>query len=130
MKFSDLSIDSSLQKSIARMGYQDLMPIQEAVLPTLLKHTSCVVQSRTGSGKTLAYGIGLEQDLVINQHDPQAMVLAPTRELSMQIEKELSLLGTYKKVKCVTLIGKQSFDMQKEDLSQRTHILVGTPGRV
>ncbi len=130
MKFSDLSIDSSLQKSIARMGYQDLMPIQEAVLPTLLKHTSCVVQSRTGSGKTLAYGVGLEQDLVINQHDPQAMVLAPTRELSMQIEKELSLLGTYKKVKCVTLIGKQSFDMQKEDLSQRTHILVGTPGRV
>lgn len=130
MKFEDLSIDGSLKQSIVRMGYTQLMPIQAAVIPILLAHTSCVVQSRTGSGKTLAYGIGMEQDLVIDQHDPQALVLAPTRELSMQIEKELALLGTYKKVKCVTLIGKQSFDLQKEDLAQRTHIVVGTPGRV
>ena len=74
MKFEDLSIDGSLKQSIVRMGYTQLMPIQAAVIPILLAHTSCVVQSRTGSGKTLAYGIGMEQDLVIDQHDPQALV--------------------------------------------------------
>lgn len=130
MKFNELNIDKKLLESIEKMGYTNMMPIQEAVIPTLLSHSGCVVQSRTGSGKTLAYGVGIEQELKINQLEPQALVLAPTRELSMQIEKELSLLGTYKKVKCVNLIGKQSFDMQKEDLRQRTHIVVGTPGRV
>ena len=130
MKFEELEIEPKIIQVLNQLGYDEMLPIQEKVIPVMESGKDCFVQSRTGSGKTIAYGLPIIESLQENEREPQALILAPTRELAVQITKELTLLGTYKRVKCLSLIGKQAMTMQAEDLKQRTHIVVGTPGRV
>lgn len=130
MKFEELEIEPKIIQVLNKLGYDEMLPIQEKVIPVMESGKDCFVQSRTGSGKTIAYGLPIIESLQENEREPQALILAPTRELAVQITKELTLLGTYKRVKCLSLIGKQAMTMQAEDLKQRTHIVVGTPGRV
>lgn len=130
MKFNEIKIDSKIEQALNQLAYEEMMPIQSKVIPIMREGKDCFVQSRTGSGKTIAYGIPILEDLIENQKDAQALILVPTRELALQVAKEITLIGTYKKVKCIALIGKQSISMQMEDLKQRNHIIVGTPGRI
>lgn len=130
MKFKEIKVEEKIEKVLNQLGYIEMMPIQSEVIPVLRKGKDCFVQSRTGSGKTIAYGLSILEKLIENQKEAQALILVPTRELALQVSKEISLLGTYKRVKCACLIGKQSISMQAEDLKQRTHVIVGTPGRI
>ena len=130
MKFKEIKVEEKIEKVLNQLGYIEMMPIQSEVIPVLRKGKDCFVQSRTGSGKTIAYGLPILEKLIENQKEAQALILVPTRELALQVSKEISLLGTYKRVKCACLIGKQSISMQAEDLKQRTHVIVGTPGRI
>ncbi len=130
MKFNEIKMDQKIEQALNQLGYEEMMPIQSKVIPLMREGKDCFVQSRTGSGKTIAYGIPILESLIENQKDAQALILVPTRELALQVAKEITLIGTYKKVKCMVLIGKQSLSMQMEDLKQRNHIIVGTPGRI
>lgn len=130
MTFEQMNLDSDILQALHTIGYKNPLEIQEKVIPNLLNHEDCLVKSRTGSGKTASFVIPILQNLEVNERSPQALVLAPTRELALQIKDEFDHIGTYKKIKTLAIFGKQPFKFQKEDLKQRCHVVVGTPGRV
>ncbi len=87
-------------------------------------------QAKTGSGKTAAFGLPMLQSIDPDQWDVQALVLAPTRELAVQITAELKKLATYTTIRVVTIYGGQSINVQFDALDRGAHIVVGTPGRI
>ena len=130
MTFEQLNIDPSICQALNILDYKEVLPVQETVIPEMLKGRDCIVKSKTGSGKTASFAIPILQSIEINEKLPQALVLAPTRELSFQIKEEIDAIGIYKKVKTLSITGKQPFVFQKEDLAQRCHVVIGTPGRI
>ena len=130
MKFIDMNLDSSILDALEILGYEKMMEVQERVIPEILKGHDCIVQSKTGSGKTAAYALPILQNLKINERSPQALVLVPTRELAQQVQESFNQMGIYKMVKTLAIYGKVPFQFQKEDLKQRCHVIVGTPGRI
>lgn len=130
MTFEQLNLDTELIQALYTLGYEKPLPVQEKVIPILLEQKDCIVKSRTGSGKTASFAIPIIQNLKIDERSPQALVLTPTRELALQIQQDFDHIGTFKKVKTLPIFGKQPFKFQKEDLKQRCHVVIGTPGRV
>lgn len=130
MTFEQMNLDADILQALHTIGYNKPLEIQEQVIPTLLEGQDCLVKSRTGSGKTASFVIPILQNIEVNERNPQALVLAPTRELALQIKNEFDHIGTYKKIKTLAIFGKQPFKFQKEDLKQRCHVVVGTPGRI
>lgn len=130
MKFIDMNLDASILDALEILGYEKMMEVQERVLPEILKGHDCIVQSKTGSGKTAAYALPILQNLKINERSPQALILVPTRELALQVQESFEQMGIYKMVKTLAIFGKVPFQFQKEDLKQRCHVIVGTPGRI
>lgn len=130
MEFKQLKLSAPLQKALSSMHYETLTPIQEKVIPKMLKKEDMVVQSMTGSGKTLAYVIPILQRISFDSFFPQALILVPTRELAQQVKRTLDAVGLYLHTHHQMLVGKQSFHDQKEDMKQRTHVIVATPGRL
>lgn len=130
MTFEDMNLNKDIIQALYTLGYKKPLPIQEKVIPELLVGYDCIVKSRTGSGKTASFAIPIIENLEINERAPQALVLTPTRELALQIQKDFDHIGTFKKIKTLPIFGKQPFKFQKEDLKQRCHVVIGTPGRV
>ena len=130
MKFIDMNLDATILDALEILGYEKMMEVQERVLPEMLKGHDCIVQSKTGSGKTAAYALPILQNLKINERSPQALILVPTRELALQVQENFDQMGIYKMVKTLPIFGKVPFQFQKEDLKQRCHVIVGTPGRI
>lgn len=123
-------LDKKIQEALAIMGYTKLMPIQEAVIPALLKEENVVVKARTGSGKTASFAIPICEKIDWDENNPQALILTCTRELAQQIQEEVSLIGRLKKIKVQSIIGKEKMQYQVDSLKQKTHIVVATPGRL
>lgn len=130
MKFNTFIHDVRILKALDALGFHDLTSVQKNTIPVLLDNKDCIVQSKTGSGKTAAYALPILEKIIIDQKEPQALILAPTRELVLQIQETFDHLGVYKKIKTVAVFGKQPFAFQKEDLSQRCHVIIATPGRL
>lgn len=130
MKFNTFIHDVRILKALDALGFHDLTSVQQNTIPVLLDNKDCIVQSKTGSGKTAAYALPILEKIIIDQKEPQALILAPTRELVLQIQETFDHLGVYKKIKTVAVFGKQPFAFQKEDLSQRCHVIIATPGRL
>ena len=129
-EFENLSLNIDILKAIENLGFKKPSEVQRAVIPTLLEKKDVIVKSKTGSGKTASFGIPLCQSVDIESHKVQGIVLAPTRELVLQIKEDISNIGRIKKVRCEAVFGKQSIEGQIKKLKQRTHIVAGTPGRV
>ncbi|MGL5415007.1 MAG: DEAD/DEAH box helicase [Clostridium sp.] len=127
--FKEYNLSSEVLKSIEDLGYKKPTEVQEKVMKEALLKKDLIVKSQTGSGKTAAFGIPLCENLDF-EGEEKALVLAPTRELAIQISQDLRNLGRYKKLKIVTLIGKESFKDQETALKQKWNIAVGTPGRI
>ena len=130
MTFEQMNLDKNIIQALHTLGYEKPLPVQEKVIPNILLGTDCIVKSRTGSGKTASFAIPIIQNLEIDERSPQALVLTPTRELALQIQQDFDRIGTFKKIKTLPIFGKQPFKFQKEDLKQRCHVVIGTPGRV
>ena len=130
MTFEQMNLDQTILKALYTLGYKNPLPVQEQVIPCILNGKDCIVKSRTGSGKTASFAIPILQNIDVDEKNPQALVLTPTRELALQIQQDFDHIGTFKKIKTLPIFGKQPFKFQKEDLRQRTHVVVGTPGRV
>jgi len=112
------------------MGFQKPSPIQEKTIGLLLEGRDVIAQAKTGSGKTAAFSIPLLQSTEEKDRSVQALVLAPTRELAVQITEEMRKLGAFTHVKVTTIYGGQPVNSQRDALRRGTHVVVGTPGRV
>ena len=114
----EIKFSKEMEGSLAILGYQKLTPIQEQVIPLIAKGNNVVVKARTGSGKTAAYAIPLCENIDWENRQIQVLILACTRELVKQIAEEVELLGKSRKIKVVSLIGKENIEYQKEELRQ------------
>ncbi|MGV8981895.1 DEAD/DEAH box helicase [Clostridium sp.] len=128
--FEDFELSSDLLKAISLLNFTDLTKVQEQVIPAVLSKKDVVVKSQTGSGKTAAYGIPICQLVDWEENKPQALVLTPTRELAIQVKEDIFNIGRFKRLKVSAIYGQDSFYNQKKELKQKTHVVVGTPGRI
>ncbi|MBR0072820.1 MAG: DEAD/DEAH box helicase, partial [Bacteroidales bacterium] len=132
MTFEELGIEGRLLKAITEMGFEKPMPVQEQVLPLLLTQTTDLVAlAQTGTGKTAAFGLPAIQRLDISTSQTEVLILSPTRELCLQIAKDLKLYSKYVQgCSVVAVYGGASIEMQKKDLKNGAKIVVATPGRI
>jgi len=127
--FDGLMLKPAVRKGVDAAGYRRPFPIQAEAIGPLLEGKNLIGQAKAGSGKTLAFGIPLVQAMDENQPWVQGLVLAPTRELAVQITLELQKIASYTGVRIVTIYGGQSMNVQLDALRRGAHIVVGTPGR-
>ncbi len=127
--FEELRLTPAVKKGVLGAGYVRPFPIQAQAIGPLLEGRSLIGQAKAGSGKTLAFGIPLVQAVDEGLRRVQGLVLAPTRELAVQISLELQKVGSYTGVRIVTIYGGQSMNVQLDALKRGAHIVVGTPGR-
>ncbi len=125
-----MKLDASLLRGVEKMGFQKPSPIQERTIGPLLDGQDVVGQARTGSGKTAAFSLPLLQSVDERSPYVQAIVLAPTRELAVQIADEMRKLGAYTSVRVVAIYGGKPLGAQMASLRRGAHVVVGTPGRM
>jgi ATP-dependent RNA helicase DeaD len=132
MKFSEIGLNKNIQKSISDLGFETLTPIQQEAIPYLLENkTDLIALAQTGTGKTAAFGLPTLNKIEINRKLPQAIILCPTRELCLQISKDMESYSNYTKgLKVTSVYGGASIVPQIKSLKSGTQIIVGTPGRV
>ncbi|MGF1724681.1 DEAD/DEAH box helicase [Photobacterium nomapromontoriensis] len=130
-EFRQLDLADTLLSALDSMGFVAPTPIQAASIPLLLTGTDALGKAQTGTGKTAAFSLPLLNKLNLNQHKPQAIVMAPTRELAIQVAAEIKVLGqNIKGLKVLEIYGGASIVDQMRALKNGAHIVVGTPGRV
>ena len=129
-RFEEFNLDKNIIKSLKNIKYEIPSKVQNKVIPELLNNKDIIVKSKTGSGKTASFAIPLCEKVDINNNSVQGLIIAPTRELALQIKEEVQNIGRIKKVRCSAIFGKQPLKEQVAELKQRVHIVVATPGRI
>jgi ATP-dependent RNA helicase DeaD len=129
--FNDLSLDKALLKILQEVGYETPSPIQAQTIPLLLQGRDIIGQAQTGTGKTAAFALPLISNMDLKQKDPQLLVLAPTRELAIQVAEAFQKYATYLKgFHVLPVYGGADYSGQIRALKRGVHVVVGTPGRV
>jgi len=128
--FYELGIDHQILRGLQQMGFEAATPIQEQVIPELLAGKDVIGQAQTGTGKTAAFGIPIIEKIDTEDTAVQALVLAPTRELAMQVSEEINKIGRYTGVRSLAVYGGQEMGRQIRALKGRPQIIVATPGRL
>ena len=128
--FTDYHLSDEITRALTLLKYDTPTEVQSKVIPLAMENQDLVVKSQTGSGKTASFGIPLCELIEWEEKMPQALILTPTRELAAQVREDLTNIGRFKRIKALAVYGKEPFSKQKEELKQKTHIVVGTPGRV
>lgn len=130
-KFRELGISDSTLNALRRKGFENPSPIQALAIPLLLDGSRDVIgQAHTGTGKTAAFGIPIVEQLERGDGVPQALILSPTRELSLQITEELLSLQDDRNLRIASFYGGQSIEIQLKILRSGVDVVVGTPGRI
>lgn len=130
MQFKDYHLSQPLLKALDLLHFTAPTKVQEKIIPLALGGKDVIVKSQTGSGKTAAFAIPICEQIDWEENKPQALILTPTRELAMQVGEDFFNIGRFKRMKVMALYGKAPFHIQQKGLKQKTHIVVGTPGRV
>ena len=136
--FETLNLHPQLKQAIDALGFKEMTPIQQKVLKYTLAGHDAIGRAQTGTGKTAAFLVSIINDLLNNpittqrfRGEPRALILAPTRELAIQIENDARDLVKFSQLKVVTLVGGVDFDKQRKQLDQGfVDIIVATPGRL
>ncbi len=130
--FEEIGIREDILRAITEMGFENPMPVQEEVIPYLLaEDTDVVALAQTGTGKTAAFGLPVLQKIDIDNVQPQALILCPTRELCLQIAGDLQDFSKYiKGLHILPVYGGSSIESQIRSLKKGVHIVVATPGRL
>jgi len=129
--FSDLALPDELNQILSEIGYEKPSPIQAESIPVLLAGKDIIGQAQTGTGKTAAFALPLLAKVNVKLKKPQVLVLAPTRELAIQVAEAINTYAKYLKgLQVVPIYGGQSFPIQLKQLARGPQIIVGTPGRV
>ncbi len=130
-KFKDLGLSEIMIESLRKKGFEEPTPIQAKTIPFLLENKKDLIgKAQTGTGKTAAFGIPLIENIVPESGNVQAIILAPTRELAIQVSEELSSFAEVQKTRIVAIYGGQPIERQVSRLQRGVDIVVGTPGRV
>jgi ATP-dependent RNA helicase DeaD len=128
--FAEFGLSTELRRSIAAMGFEEPTPIQSQAIPVLMQGRDLLAQALTGTGKTAAFGIPLVERINVKRAVPQAIVLAPTRELAVQVAEQLTALGHHRGVTLLPIYGGQPIERQLRVLRRGVHAIVATPGRL
>lgn len=129
--FADLQINPSVLRAIADVGYESPTGIQAATIPALMAGSDVVGLAQTGTGKTAAFAIPILSKIDVASTATQALVLAPTRELALQVAEAFSRYGAHlPKINVLPIYGGSSYSVQLAGLRRGAHVVVGTPGRV
>jgi len=127
--FEDLPLCPEVMKGIEELGFTELFPIQAQAIIPLLDGKDVIGQAQTGTGKTAAFGIPMVERIDPTNKKVQGLVLAPTRELAIQVAERISRFSKYTKLKVLPVYGGESIGKQIRALERGVHIVVGTPGR-
>ena len=127
--FSSLNLRAEIMQAITELGYSEPTPIQSGMIPLLLTGVDVVGQAQTGTGKTAAFALPILNNFV-KQKNPQALVLAPTRELALQVADSITEYGKHLHVRVLAVYGGQPYGPQINNLHRGVDIVVGTPGRL
>ena len=132
MKFSEINLNKNIQKSLKELNFEEATPVQEKAIPFLLeKNQDLISLAQTGTGKTAAFGLPLINKVDVKKKRPQSIILCPTRELCLQISKDLKLFASNSKdLRITPIYGGSDIRKQMRELKMGSHIVVGTPGRV
>jgi ATP-dependent RNA helicase DeaD len=129
--FRDLALPAPLLRALTDVGYESPSPIQAATIPVLLSGADMLGQAQTGTGKTAAFALPALTRIDLSKHEPQVLVLVPTRELALQVaEAFLKYAAHLKGFHVLPIYGGQSYQPQLNALRRGVHVVVGTPGRV
>ena len=129
--FDQLALVKPLLKALDEAGYETPSPIQAETIPLLLEGKDIIGQAQTGTGKTAAFALPLISNLDLKQRDPQVLVLAPTRELAIQVAEAFQKYAKHMKgFHVLPIYGGQDYRAQIRSLERGVHVVVGTPGRV
>lgn len=128
--FEDYNLSDEIKRALSVLKYESPTEVQAEVIPMALQNQDLVVKSQTGSGKTASFGIPICDMVEWEEKNPQALILTPTRELAVQVREDITNIGRFKRIKAMAVYGKEPFSKQREELKQKTHVVVGTPGRV
>ncbi|WP_231753197.1 DEAD/DEAH box helicase [Rosistilla carotiformis] len=129
--FSDLDLSAEVQQAVLKSGYDKPTPVQAQIIPFMLQRRDLLAQSQTGTGKTAAFALPILSQIDLRAPTPQVLVLAPTRELAIQVAKSFSTYGA-----CIpgfgvcAIYGGQDYEAQFRQLRRGVQVVVGTPGRV
>ncbi|MBL8860281.1 MAG: DEAD/DEAH box helicase [Planctomycetes bacterium] len=131
LSFSDLKLPAPLLKALEEVGYESPSPIQAETIPPLLAGKDVLGQAQTGTGKTAAFALPILARIDVKKMAPQALVLAPTRELAIQVAEAFQKYAVHlKDFHVLPIYGGQHFGPQLHALRRGVHVIVGTPGRV
>lgn len=129
--FLDLNLSEPLLKALTDLKFQTPSPIQAETIPWLLQQRDMIALAQTGTGKTAAFALPILQNLNVHVKGPQALILAPTRELAIQVAAQFEAFSRYQPgIRVTVLCGGQDYRPQLKSLRDGAHIVVGTPGRV
>ena len=128
--FADFPVSPEVLKGIAELGYIAATPVQAATIEASLAGRHMLVRAKTGTGKTAAFCVPIVERAEAGAHRPQAVVLAPTRELAQQIGEECDAIAKYKDLNLAVLVGGLAMGPQESQLEKGVDIVVGTPGRI
>lgn len=128
--FQDLGISPATMKSLKKMGFEEATPIQAETIPISLANKDLIGQAQTGTGKTAAFGIPLVDKIDRDKDVIQGIIIAPTRELAIQVSEELYKIGYGKRTRVLSIFGGQDINRQIRALKNKPQIIVGTPGRI
>ena len=130
-RFANLALDARVQQAIEASGYQTPTPIQSQIIPHMLAGRDVLAQSQTGTGKTAAFALPILSQIDSSQRRPQVLVLAPTRELAIQVASSFETYASFvKDFRIATIYGGQSYEPQLRQLRRGAQVVVGTPGRM
>jgi len=129
--FADLGLSDTVMQAVATIGYETPSPIQAATIPAMLEGRDVLGQAQTGTGKTGAFALPILSNIDLNAHKPQVLVLAPTRELAIQVAEAFqSYSANMPNFRVLPVYGGQPYGLQLSALRRGVHVVVGTPGRV
>ncbi|MED1203524.1 DEAD/DEAH box helicase [Heyndrickxia acidicola] len=128
--FADYHVSEEIKRALVVLKYETPTEVQSEVIPLAMENQDLVVKAQTGSGKTASFGIPVCNMIEWEEKKPQTLILTPTRELAVQVREDITNIGRFKRIKAVAVYGKEPFTKQKDELKQKTHVVVGTPGRV
>lgn len=128
--FKELNVSSQVLKALEAMGFEEATPIQAETIPHGMEGKDVIGQAQTGTGKTAAFGIPMIEQFDVALKSVQGLVVAPTRELAIQVAAEINRLGKFKGIRALAVFGGQHMDRQIRALKDRPHIVVATPGRL
>ncbi|WP_462411462.1 DEAD/DEAH box helicase [Neobacillus sp. Marseille-QA0830] len=128
--FQEMGISDPIKRAITDMGFEEASPIQEKAIPIALTGRDIIGQAQTGTGKTAAFSIPILEKVDTSKKFVQAIAIAPTRELAIQVSEEINRLSKYMGITALPIYGGQSIDRQIKALKKEPHIITGTPGRL